>query len=301
MQTALLYALTSLIWGSTWIAITFQLGAVAPEASIVYRFALAAVVLGVFVLVRRLPMAYTWRQHGFIALQGAFLFSFNYILVYLAEQLLTSGLVAIVFSTIIIMNVLLGALFLGNPIRPWVVAGGLLGVAGLALVFSPEIASFDVSGDRALGLALSFVAVLSASIGNILSARNQRAGLPIVQTNALGMAYGTVVTLVIAYLRGVDFSFEASPAYVSSLVYLAVFGSVIAFGSYLTLIGRMGVDRAGYIGVVFPLVALGLSTLFEGLAWNLPGLLGVLLVAAGNVLVLSRRRRVATAPPSSQA
>jgi drug/metabolite transporter (DMT)-like permease len=301
MENALLYALTSLIWGSTWIAITFQLGAVAPEASIVYRFALAALVLGVFVLVRRLPMAYTWRQHGFIALQGAFLFSFNYILVYLAEELLTSGLVAIVFSNIIIMNVLLGALFLGNPIRPRVVVGGLLGVAGLALVFSPELVGFDFSGGRASGLALSFVAVLSASIGNIISARNQRAGLPIVQTNALGMAYGTVLTLVIALLRGVDFSFEASPAYVSSLVYLAVFGSVIAFGSYLTLIGRMGVDRAGYIGVVFPLVALGLSTLFEGLAWNLPGLLGVLLVAAGNVLVLNRRRRVATAPPSLQA
>ena len=301
MENALLYALTSLIWGSTWIAITFQLGAVAPEASIVYRFALAALVLGVFVLVRRLPMAYTWRQHGFIALQGAFLFSFNYILVYLAEQLLTSGLVAIVFSNIIIMNVLLGALFLGNPIRPRVVVGGLLGVAGLALVFSPELVGFDFSGGRASGLALSFVAVLSASVGNIISARNQRAGLPIVQTNALGMAYGTVLTLVIALLRGVDFSFEASPAYVSSLLYLAVFGSVIAFGSYLTLIGRMGVDRAGYIGVVFPLVALGLSTLFEGLAWNLPGLLGVLLVAAGNVLVLSRRRRVATAPPSLQA
>ena len=301
MENALLYALTSLIWGSTWIAITFQLGAVAPEASIVYRFALAALVLGVFVLVRRLPMAYTWRQHGFIALQGAFLFSFNYILVYLAEELLTSGLVAIVFSNIIIMNVLLGALFLGNPIRPRVVVGGLLGVAGLALVFSPELVGFDFSGGRASGLALSFVAVLSASIGNIISARNQRAGLPIVQTNALGMAYGTVLTLVIALLRGVDFSFEASPAYVSSLLYLAVFGSVIAFGSYLTLIGRMGVDRAGYIGVVFPLVALGLSTLFEGLAWNLPGLLGVLLVAAGNVLVLSRRRRVATAPPSLQA
>ena len=300
MENALLYALTSLIWGSTWIAITFQLGAVAPEASIAYRFALAALVLGVFVLVRRLPMAYTWRQHGFIALQGAFLFSFNYILVYLAEELLTSGLVAIVFSNIIIMNVLLGALFLGNPIRPRVVVGGLLGVAGLALVFSPELVGFDFSGGRASGLALSFVAVLSASIGNIISARNQRAGLPIVQTNALGMAYGTVLTLVIALLRGVDFSFEASPAYVSSLVYLAVFGSVIAFGSYLTLIGRMGVDRAGYIGVVFPLVALGLSTLFEGLAWNLPGLLGVLLVAAGNVLVLSRRRRVATTPQSAQ-
>ena len=299
MQNAFLYAITSLIWGSTWIAITFQLGVVAPEASIVYRFALAALILGVFVLVRRLPMAYSWREHAFIALQGAFLFSFNYILVYLAEQYLNSALVAIIFSALIILNVLLGALFLRNPIRPRVVAGALLGVAGLVLVFSPEFAGFDFSGERGLGLALSFVAVLSASIGNIISARNQRAGLPIVQTNTLGMAYGALITLVIALLRGVDFSFEASPAYLLSLAYLAVFGSVIAFGSYLTLVGRMGVDRAAYIGVVFPLVALALSTLFEGLAWNLLGLLGVVLVAAGNVLVLSRRRRASAAAPQS--
>ncbi len=301
MENAFFYALTSLIWGSTWIAITFQLGPVAPEASIVYRFALAALVLGVFVLVRKLPMTYSWREHAFIALQGAFLFSFNYILVYLAEQRLTSGLVAIIFSTLIIMNVLLGALFLGNPIRPRVLAGGLLGVAGLVLVFSPEIAGFDFSGGRGLGLALSFVGVLSASIGNVIASRNQRSGLPVVQTNAIGMAYGTLITLVIALLRGVDFTFDSSPAYLASLAYLAVFGSVIAFGSYLTLIGRMGIDRAAYIGVVFPLVALALSTLFEGLAWNLVALLGVVLVVAGNVLALSRRRRAGATPQPAQA
>ena len=301
MENALLYALTSLIWGSTWIAITFQLGSVAPEASIVYRFALAALVLGVFVLVRRLPMTFSRRQHAFIALQGAFLFSFNYILVYLAEQRLTSGLVAIIFSTLILMNVLLGALFLGNPIRPRVLGGGLLGVAGLALVFSPEVAGVDFSGGHGVGLALSFVAVLSASIGNVIAARNQRSGLPVVQTNAFGMAYGALITLVVALVRKVDFTFDASPAYLASLAYLAVFGSVIAFGSYLTLIGRMGIDRAAYIGVVFPLVALALSTLFEGLTWNLVALLGVVLVVAGNVLVLSRWRRAAATPQTAQA
>jgi drug/metabolite transporter (DMT)-like permease len=302
MQNAFLYAITSLIWGSTWIAITFQLGAVAPEASIVYRFALAALVLGVFVLVRKLPMAYSRREHAFIALQGAFLFSFNYILVYLAEQHLPSGLVAIVFSTLIIMNVLLGALLLRNPIRPRVLGGGFLGVAGLILVFSPEIAGLDFSGGRGLGLALSFVGVLSASIGNVIAARNQRSGLPVVQSNALGMAYGAMITLVVALVRGVDFTIDSSPAYLISLAYLVVFGSVIAFGAYLTLIGRMGIDRAAYIGVVFPLVALALSTVFEGLVWNLAALLGVVLVVAGNVLVLSRRRRVpAATPPSGQA
>jgi drug/metabolite transporter (DMT)-like permease len=290
MQNALFYTVTCLIWGSTWLVITFQLGVVAAEASIVYRFALAALLLMVYTLARRLPMRFTPRQHAFIALQGTFLFSLNYILVYLAEQNLTSGLVAIVFSMLILSNVVLGAVFLRNPIRPRVVLGGVIGVAGLALVFGPELAGFAQGGGWRLGLLLAAAAVLSASVGNILSARNQRAGLPVVQTNAYGMAYGAAVTLVIAVVRGVPFTFDPSPSYILSLLYLAVFGSVIAFGTYLTLIGRMGVDRAAYIGVIFPLVALLLSMLFEGLNLGAVGLAGVALVAAGNVLVLNRRR-----------
>ena len=290
MQNALFYALTSLIWGSTWLVITFQLGVVPPEASIVYRFVLAALILLVYAAARRLPMRFSPRQHVFIALQGTFLFSLNYILVYLAEQKLTSGLVAIVFSMLILSNVVLGAIFLHNPIRPRVVLGGVIGVAGLALVFWRELSGLALGGGWRLGLLLAIAAVLSASIGNILSAHNQRGGLPVVQTNAFGMAYGALVTLVIAVVRGVTFTFDPSPSYVLSLLYLAVFGSVIAFGTYLTLIGRMGVDRAAYIGVVFPLVALGLSMGFEGLGLGALGLVGVALVAAGNVLVLNRRR-----------
>jgi drug/metabolite transporter (DMT)-like permease len=230
-------------------------------------------------------------QHAWIALQGVFLFSFNYILVYLAEQQLNSGLVAITFSTIIILNVVLGAIFLGNPIRPRVVAGGVLGVAGLMLVFSRALTGFDPTGNGRQGLILSIAAVVSASIGNIVAARNQRAGLPIIQTNAFGMTYGAVCTLAVGLLRGVTFTFDPSASYLLSLGYLALFGSVIAFGAYLTLIGRMGVDRAAYVGVIFPLVALGLSTLLEGLGWNALGLGGVALVMAGNLLVISRSRK----------
>jgi drug/metabolite transporter (DMT)-like permease len=291
MQNAFLYTLTVLIWGSTWIAITFQLGRVAPEASIVYRFGLAALLLLVYARARRLPMRFRPSQHAWIALQGIFLFSFNYILVYLAEQQLNSGLVAITFSTIIILNVVLGAIFLGNPIRPRVVAGGVLGVAGLMLVFSRALTGFDPTGSGRQGLILSIAAVVSASIGNILAARNQRAALPIIQTNAFGMTYGAVCTLAVGLLRGVTFTFDPSASYLLSLGYLALFGSVIAFGAYLTLIGRMGVDRAAYVGVIFPLVALGLSTLLEGLGWNAIGLVGVALVVAGNLLVISRSRK----------
>jgi drug/metabolite transporter (DMT)-like permease len=174
-----------------------------------------------------------------------------------------------------------------------VLLGGVIGVIGLALVFWPELGVFTHDGSWRLGLALSVAAVLSASVGNIVSAHNQRAGLPVVQTNAYGMTYGALVTLVIAVVRGVPFRFDPSPGYDFSLLYLAVFGSVIAFGTYLTLVGRIGVDRAGYISVVFPLVALILSMLFEGLSLGGLGLAGVALVVVGNVLVLNRKRPAA--------
>jgi drug/metabolite transporter (DMT)-like permease len=295
MENAGLYLLTSFIWGSTWLAIKYQLGVVAPEVSIVYRFALAAAILGAYVMLRRLPMRFSLREHGFIALQGAFLFSINYVLVYLSEQTLASGLVAVIFSTIILMNVLLGALLLGDPIRPQVLVGGVVGLAGLTLVFWPELAGLRLSGIGSLGLGLSLVGAVSASVGNIVSARNQRHGLPVVQTNALGMAYGALFTLGFALLRDAPLQFDPSPGYVISLFYLAIFGSVIAFGGYLTLLGRIGPDRSGYIAIVFPVVALTLSTLFEGLHWSLLSILGVLLVVVGNGLALSRRRQRAEA------
>jgi drug/metabolite transporter (DMT)-like permease len=290
MQNLLLYGLTSLIWGSTWLAIKFQLGVVDPEMSIVYRFGLAAVLLLGYSLIRRLPMRFTAREHAFIALQGLTLFSLNYIMVYIAELHITSGLVAIVFSLIIVFNVALAGIFLGDPIRPRVVLGGVFGIFGLALVFLPELSSLDLSGSRALGLGLSLAGTASASIGNIVAARNQRNGLPIVQTNAYGMAYGGGFTLIVALARGASFGFEPTFSYIASLAYLAVFGSVIAFGGYLTILSRIGPDRAAYITVIFPIVALILSTLFEGLRWELTAGFGVTLVIIGNAIALTRRR-----------
>jgi drug/metabolite transporter (DMT)-like permease len=300
LENAGLYLLASFIWGSTWLAIKYQLGVVPPELSIVYRFALAAAILGAYVWLRRLPMRFSLREHGFIALQGAFLFSINYILVYLAEETLTSGLVAVIFSTLILMNVVLGALLLRDPIRPQVLLGGVIGLAGLTLVFWPELAGLDVSGGRGLGLVLSVVGALSASVGNIVSARNQRNKLPVVQTNALGMGYGALITLIFALARSAPLRFDPSFGYVASLLYLSAFGSVIAFGAYLTLLGRIGPDRSGYTSIVFPVVALILSTLFEGLRWNLVSLAGVALVVAGNGLALSRSRRRRQAEAAAQ-
>ncbi len=286
MPNALLYLITVLIWGSTWLAIKFQLGIVPPALSIVYRFTIAAGILWLYTSFRRLPMRFSRRQHAFIALQGFFLFSLNYVFVYLAEGTLTSGLVAIVFSGIVITNVIFSAIILKDPIRLRVILGGLIGLLGLVFVFWSELRSFDLSSGRALGLTFAICATLSASLGNIVAARNQRSGLPVLQSNTLGMTYGTIFTLLLVLFQGTELTFDPSASYIISLVYLALFGSVIAFGTYLTLLGRIGPGRAAYVTILYQIVALALSTIFEGLIWNLQAVLGVVLILAGNVIAV---------------
>ncbi len=288
MNNVLLYLATVAIWGSSWLAITWQLGTVEPEMSIFYRFALAAALLLGWCAMRRLPLRFSARDQLFMALQGALLFSVNYIIFYFATFYLTSGLVAVAFSTIIVMNIVFGALILGHPVRPRVALGAMLGLAGLALVFWPDLAAFDPGSAGLFGLALSLVATASASLGNVASARNQRAGIPVVQGNAFSMAYGAAFTLAVALIRGVPFAFEWTPAYVLSLLYLSLFASVFAFGCYLTLLGRIGADRAAYTSVLFPVVALGLSTVFENFRWTPLAFAGAALIVLGNVVVLAR-------------
>lgn len=289
MQNAVLYLITVLIWGSTWLAIKLQLGVVAPEASVVYRFFLASVLLFAFSRARGLALRFTLRQHAFIALQGLLLFGINYILVYFAELHVTSGLVAVIFSTIIIFNVIFGALLLKSRVNTLVVLGALIGISGLGLVFWPELQGFDLRGGAALGIGMALLSSLSASLGNIVSARNQQESIPVIQANAYGMLYGSLLTLIIALARGTEFAFDGSFAYLASLLYLALFGSVIAFGCYLTLLGRIGADRAAYVTVLFPVIALLLSAAFEGLALSGPQFAGIGLILLGNVIVVARR------------
>jgi drug/metabolite transporter (DMT)-like permease len=288
MNNVLLYLATVAIWGSSWLAITYQLGVVAPEVSILYRFVLSAALLLGWCVLRRLPLRFTAYEHLFMALQGVLLFSINYIIFYFATFYLTSGLVAVAFSTIVIMNIAFGALLLNAPIRPRVALGAVIGLGGLALVFWPDLATFDTGSAGLTGLGLSLLATLSASLGNLTSARNQRAGIPVIQGNAFGMAYGAAFTLAAALVRGVPFAFDLSPSYVLSLFYLALFASVFGFGCYLTLLGRIGPDRAAYASVMFPVVALGLSTVFEGFQWTDLAVAGVALIVLGNIVVLTR-------------
>jgi drug/metabolite transporter (DMT)-like permease len=278
-----------LIWGTTWFAILFQLGEVDPLVSIIYRFAIAALILLIYCLATGKRMRFPLRDHLFMALMGMFLFALSYWLFYVAELYLASGLVAVIVSTMVIWNILFGALFISAPVRPKVVTGAVLGLMGICLVFWPELASFELSDKGVLGLLLSLGATVSASLGNITSARNQMEGIPVIQANAWGMTYGTFLMILAALLTGKEFTFQATVPYVASLFYLALFGSVFAFGMYLTLIGRIGADRAAYTTLLFPMVALALSMMFEGYRGSIGSLVGVGLILGGNYMVLKKK------------
>jgi len=295
MSTLNLYALATLIWGSTWLAITFQLGIVPPAVSVVWRFALSALILFAYAWFRKLPLRFTARDHLWLAVQGVFMFGMSYVCVYLSEQTLTSGLVAVVFSIMVFWNILGMRVFFNAPINPVTLVAAVLGVAGVALVFWPEIANFSTSGQAVRGLGLALAGTVAASFGNLSALRNQRNHIPMIPQMAWAMLYGSIVIAVYAAASGYEFTFEWSMPYVLSLIYLALFGSVIAFGLYLTLIKRIGVDRAGYVGVAIPIVALLLSTLFEDLVWQPSMVIGVLLCVAGNVLILRGKERHAEA------
>ena len=234
-------------------------------------------------------MRFRLRDHIFMALQGLVLFSVNYWLIYLAEVHVTSGLVAVIFSSIVFMNMVNGAVLLGSPIRSNVLLGGTIGVLGIVLVFWPQLISFSLSDQSALGLLLSVVSTFMASLGNIISARHQQNNLPVIQTNAYGMVYGAAIIGAISLISGKTFSFEMSLAYVGSLFYLSLFVTVIAFGCYLKLIGKIGADRAAYATMLFPIVALGISTVYEGYQWAPNNIIGMAVVLVGNWLVLSKR------------
>ena len=295
-HSATLYATAVLIWGSSWFAIRFQLGEVAAEVSIAYRFGLAALLLLAWCRWRGLSLRFSPSQHAWIALQGLMLFCLNYLVLYWATGLLTSGLVAVIFSTIVLFNIVNSALLFGRRVDRRAVLGALFGIGGIALVFWPELQVLSLDDASLRGIVLGVAGTLLASWGNMASARNQRAGIAVVPSNALGMAWAALLLALWAAGRGERFAAPPDLAYGLSLLYLSLFASVLAFGSYLTLLGRIGPERAAYATVLFPLVALAISTLFENYQWTPPAALGVALVLGGNLLILERARPQ-SAPP----
>ena len=291
VQNLLLYAITILTWGSSWLAIKFQLGYVDPMASITYRFLLAAGASWLYCLYSGRLMRFGILDHGFMLLQGASLFCFNYLLIYICELTLISGLVALIFSTIVVMNMMNGSFFLKNRFEFHMGLGACIGLMGMVLVFWPEISDFETGSENLIAVALALLGTFSASVGNIVSARNQRHGIPVIESNTYGMTYGALIMLTLSLITGQEFSFEMTASYVGSLLFLAFFATIIAFLSYLTLLGRVGVDRGAYASLIFPLVALGISTVVEGNQWSTYAGIGIALIVTGNLLILKRGTR----------
>ena len=287
VNNLVLYVLTVLIWGSTWFAIEFQLGTVPPEVSVAYRYLAAALILFGWCIARRLPLRFSLAQHRYFALLGLLLFGLNYILTYKAQIYIVSALSAIAFSSMLWMNIVLSRILFGTRVTPRVIIGSVLGVAGVAVLFAPQVQEFSFNDSTVLGSTLALLGALSASLGNMVSQASQRRELPVVQSNAWGMLYGALLTGGVAFVSGKPFVFDTSMAYIGSLAYLTVFGSIVAFGAYLTLLGRIGADKAGYAMVMFPVVAIVLSALFEGLRLDASTLIGFALVLCGNFSVSS--------------
>lgn len=282
----ILFAIPSLIWGSTWYAIKFQLGVVDPLLSVAYRFILAGIILFAFCLATGKNMKFSAREHFFSLLLGLSLFGINYWFVYQAETILTSGVVAVIFSLIIFFNIFFNAILLKGKIKRDVIVAAVLGVGGTALLFKNELNSFSLNMKDSIVFLLCLGGLVSASLGNILSAYNQKKKMPVIQTNAFGMLYGGLAMFALVLILGKPLVFENSTNYIASLFYLAIFGSIIAFSSYLKLLGEIGPDRSIYIALITPAIALGISTIFEGYHWDLFAILGILLLFSGNILAL---------------
>ncbi len=291
VPSPIIYAIVVLIWGTTWFVIKFQLGVVAPEISLVYRFGLAAICVFLFARLTGNPLALSWRDHRFVALQGLTLFCLNYWMTYLSTQYLTSGLVAVIFTGIIFFNLVNSRLIFGTPIERRVLIAAAAGMVGVALLFLPEMQAAIHNPSIAHGALLALAATYVASLGNMAAMRNTQGGLSVLTVNAYGMAYGAVGLVVIAVIRGTPIAFDPRWPYVVSLLYLSLAGTSLAFGLYLALLKRIGAARAAYSSVLFPVIALGVSTVFEGYRWSLPALFGLAVLLGGNALALSQRTR----------
>lgn len=290
LPNSILFLIPTFIWGSTWYVIKFQIGDTDPLFSVGYRFALAAVILLVYGKIVRLNFSFSAKSHFFIALQGLCLFGINYWLVYMAEEHLTSGLVAVIFSGLIFMNVFLNAIILKAPVRRNVIAGGVVGIVGIFLIFKDELGAFSFSDTNFVAILMAFGSVMLASAGNILSAFNQRQKIPVIQTNAFGMLYGSVIVMTIGLVSGKNMSFDMNFSYIASMLYLSIFGSIVAFTAYLNLLGKIGPDKSGYISLVMPVIALFISTFLEGYQWTAYGIIGLLLILGGIFLALQKKK-----------
>lgn len=280
------------VWGSTWIVIRDQLSSVPPQWSVAYRFMIAAV--GMAMLAIWNGQSLKLDRGGLMAalVLGVTQFSVNFNSVYLAEQFITSGVVATVFALLLIPNSLLAWTFLGHRPDKRFLLAGLVAIAGVALLFIHEMrSSIAEPRDIAVGLALTLLGLLGASLANVYQAGKEAMRHPLFALLAWSMAIGAVIDAALAFAVAGPPVIEARPGYWAGVFYLALFGSVLCFALYFPVVRKIGPGKAAYSSVMVPIIAMSLSTLFEGYRWSLLAAAGGVLALGGVLLALAGRRR----------
>jgi drug/metabolite transporter (DMT)-like permease len=282
----LLYVAVIIGWSTSWYPLSLQLGVVAPEVSLVWRFAISSLMMFGICALRGIGVRFGGAEHARFLMLGMALFSTNFALFYNASLYAASGLLAVMLSMSSLINVGLVAA-LNRRLPPLMQLGAALtGLAGLALVFLPELRA---SSTVLTSMAFGFAGTVSFCIGNMLSSASQRRGIHILASTSWGMLYGAGFMVLVALVRGHDFIIDPTITYLGSLAWLIVISSVMTFACYLSLIGRIGPGRAAYATVVFPIFALLISARYEGYEWGLLSLAGMGLVIIGNLMMIRAR------------
>lgn len=284
------FLLVALIWGSTWLVIKDGLGTVPPSWSVTWRFALAAVGMAVLALVRGERLVLNRSGHIIALAIGLTQFCFNFNLVYRAEQYVTSGIVAVLFALLMLPNALLGKIFLGAPVTRRFMVGTGIALAGIALMLVHEARIAQLGGGVWLGVALSCVAILSASAANILQATQAARSQPMLVLLTYALGWGALFDFVFAWAVSGPPVLPLDARYLAGVAYLAIIGSVVTFPLYFQLIREIGPGRAAYNGVLVPVIAMGLSTVFEGYRWSWLAAGGGVLAMLGLVVALRARK-----------
>ena len=291
MNNLILFISTLLCWSPTWYLIKFQFGVVDPLISIFYRFFIASIIVFIFLILSKKKMSFNLHQHLSFLLLGVTLFSLNYIFFYLANTYLISGIVTIAFSTILIMNILGERIYFKIKSSKETLFAAGFGIVGILIIFGNELLNFRLEDKTHIGIILSFIATFWASTGNLVHQKNSKDEIPFIQSIAYGMLYGSLFTLIVAKFRGAEIIFDNSISYILSFLYLSIIGSVVAFYLYLKLLENIGSARAGYIGVIMPIIALIISTIFEGLEWTNNLIFGLPVLIFGCVLILNQKSK----------
>ena len=289
MNNYILFLITLFCWSPTWYLIKFQLGYVDPLISVFYRFLIAAIIIFIYLVIKNKNLKFSINHHFWFLFFGTCLYSINYVFFYLSNTYLISAFPAIVFSTVVIMNILGEKFYFNKKPSLKTLIGAVIGMIGIIIIFNDEIFNFSLAEGAHIGLFLALIGTFCASTGNMIHQRNLNNNFQPIQTIAYAMLYGSLVTLFVAQIRGAELLFENNVSYISSLLYLSVFGSIFAFVSYLKLLEKVGPGRAGYVGVVMPVLALIISTIFEKLEWQIDLIIGLPILIIGAILVISQK------------